>query len=124
MTTETSVVNEDTAFWPPLPAPTSAPKPVNRDERFSLECARALELFSYKNAEYGNTIVETGVLGASVELIGAVSRLKKLVLRAPDHGEANAKKLEGILMDIHNYANIALQMLHDENFSGVTNDGR
>ena len=76
------------------------------------------ELFLQKNDQYDDTIAATGVLGASVELLGAASRLKKLVLKDPKHGESNAEVLIDVLKDLHNYANIALIMLSEDNWSG------
>lgn len=93
-----------------------------RVERFKEICEMNATLFAQKNAQYGNTIVETGVLGASVELIGAVARLKKLVLKSGDGGKKNKEALVDILMDIHNYANIALMMLAEDNFTGRENN--
>lgn len=76
------------------------------------------ELFSRKNEEYGDTIHRTGVLGATVELIGVVARLRKLVLQSHDFGESKSDTLIDIFMDIHIYAGIALMMLDDKNFIG------
>jgi hypothetical protein len=87
-------------------------------EKFEDVCVTCSELFAEKNAQYGNTIVKTGVLGASVELIGAVSRLPQMVLKSPAHGRNDPEKLRDVLMDIHNYATIALMMMTDYNWEG------
>lgn len=89
--------------------------------RFHNTCAQCEELFAEKNELYGNSIVETGVLGAVVELVGITARLKKIVLRSADAGEGEADKLQDILMDAHNYSGIALMMLNDGNFRGYGN---
>ena len=88
-------------------------------DAFDALCSRHKELFRRKNTQYGNTIVTTGVLGASIELIGAVMRLPALVLKDPKHGGSNVEALKDIFADIHNYSNIALMMLEDENWDGI-----
>jgi len=89
-----------------------------RVETFGRVCSSCEKLFEQKNDEYGDTIVATGVLGASVELIGVVARLKKLVLQAPDGGKANMTALADVFKDIHNYANIGLMMMNEDNWKG------
>ena len=127
-------------------------------DAFDALCSRHKELFRRKNTQYGNTIVTTGVLGASIELIGAVMRLPALVLKdrgvsdqflgelkemriiwnradvrmlvlldsiisryenGECHGAHNLEALKDIFADIHNYSNIALMMLEDENWDGI-----
>lgn len=81
-------------------------------------CKQNTDLFEDKNLEYGNAIVQTGVVGATVELIGAVARLKQLVLKAPDHGRTNVTSIINVARDAHNYANILLLMLDSDNWTG------
>jgi hypothetical protein len=92
------------------------------DERrmhFNMECGRATAVFVKKNQEYGDAIVETGVLGASVELVGAIARLRQMVLSTGDGGKgADPKSLRNLFVDVHNYANIALMMMEEENWLG------
>ncbi len=91
--------------------------------KFEKECAEGEEIFIVKNTEYGNTIVETGVLGACTELVGCVARLKKLVLKSGTGGkDANQIALRNALLDAHNYANIGLMMLDDKNYTGISNE--
>lgn len=97
---------------------------MSKLSQFQKICLLNLQLFAQKNEQYGNTIVETGVLGASVELVGAVARLKKMVLKSGDGGKSNREALIDIFMDIHNYANIALMMLEEDNFTGVENNDK
>lgn len=92
---------------------------ANELNHFANVCDTCQELFAEKNEQYGNTIVKTGVLGACVELIGAVARLPKMVLKDAMHGRGQAEKLRDVLMDIHNYASIAIMMLDDNNYEGV-----
>lgn len=82
----------------------------------NVEVAR--EIFERKNCEYGDSIRFGGMLAASYEIVGAAMRLPNLVFFAQDHGRGKADKLYDIFMDIMNYANIALQMLREENYEG------
>jgi hypothetical protein len=95
---------------------------MNQKERalaFIHQCDIARLVFADRNAKYGDAIVETGVLGACVELVGGVARLKELVIKAPDHGASvDDYVLRNVLIDIHNYANIALMMMDADNWSG------
>lgn len=88
-------------------------------EEFVDICHKDQNLFAVKNEQYGNAIITTGVLGASVELIGAAARLRKLVLTSEGHGRNEVRSLIDVFMDLHNYSNIALMMLRDNNWEGI-----
>jgi len=90
----------------------------NSTEKFIAICVESQELFKIKNAQYGDAIWSTGVLGATVEIIGATARLPQLVLRDPTHGRTNKQNLIDIFKDLHNYAIIALMMLQANNWEG------
>lgn len=85
---------------------------------FKAQCAHGQNVFRAKNAAYGNAIERTGVLGAVVEIIGAAARLPQLVLKSYTHGRNSREALENVLVDIHNYAGIALMMLEKDNWEG------
>jgi hypothetical protein len=87
--------------------------------QYRKEIDKCLSLFVQKNEEYGDTIKKTGVLGASVELIGTCARLPKLVLRSASRGRDNDAALRNVFMDIANYAVIALIMMSENNWEGV-----
>lgn len=89
-----------------------------RLESYDSNVAAAREIFERKNTEYGDSIRFGGMLAASYEIVGAAMRLPTLVFFAADHGRSNTKKLYDIYLDIMNYANIALQMMREENFEG------
>lgn len=86
--------------------------------RFDKVCAANSELFARKNEQYGNAIEETGVVGAAVELVGCIARLRQLVLSSKDHGRAEREAIENVFRDAHNYANIGMMMLHQDNWEG------
>lgn len=79
---------------------------------------KVIDLFRHKNTTYRDAIRRTGLLGASVELVGISARLEALVIKDPSHGAENATILEDILLDAFVYSGIALQMLQEENFDG------
>jgi len=89
-----------------------------RLESYDSNVAAAREIFEKKNTEYGDSIRFGGMLAASYEIVGAAMRLPNLVFFTEDHGRSKADKLFDIYLDIMNYANIALQMLKEENFEG------
>jgi hypothetical protein len=89
-----------------------------RSETFKRVCAAGQNLFDKKDAEYGSATSETGVQGAVVEFVGISARLKQMVLRSPDHGASKSAEIAELLKDAHNYANIALMELADENWIG------
>jgi len=76
-------------------------------------------LFVRKNREHGDAILETGVLGASVELIGAIARLRTHVLNAtPEERIKSTDALDNIFRDIGIYSMIALAMMELGNWTG------
>ena len=94
-----------------------------RAQHFDDTCYEAYNLFKVRNKQYGDAIKETGVLGATVELIAVTARLKQLVVKAPNHfPDHNAPKqreqIRNALIDAHNYANIGLMMFDEENWNG------
>lgn len=83
-------------------------------------CGDGRLTFEVKNKMYGDTVEETGLLGATIELIGCVGRLRKLVL---DQGGIPAtvediEAIRNVLEDAHNYACIASYMVDTENWRG------
>ena len=84
-------------------------------------CIKHGEVFREKNEQYGNAFEVYGVLGVVCELLGAVARLPQLVLWQVDHGRSNRGSLLDILMDIHNFANMAILMIEADNYDGRSN---
>ncbi len=97
-----------------------------RLEHFKITCRKASSLFAIRNSQYGDAIKETGVLGATVELIAVVARLRVLILRNPATFQNDIVRLNQIknaFEDAHNYANIGIMMLEGCNWRGEGNDG-
>ena len=89
-----------------------------RIETFDRACQAGKAIFLEKDAQYGSATSATGVLGATVEVVGIAARLKKLVMKSPDNGASNRADVVQIANDLHNYANILLIELSDNNWSG------
>lgn len=85
---------------------------------FDAGCAAGRALFEDKNTSYGDSIRFGGVLAACYEIVGAAMRLPKMVFFAPDHGRSKTAELYDILLDIHNYALIALMLMKEDNWEG------
>ena len=89
-----------------------------RVDSFQMACDAGLELFTKKNTEYGDAIRFGGVLGACYAIVGAAMRLPTLVFFSADHGRSRSEVLYDIFMDIHNYANIAMMLMKENNWLG------
>lgn len=89
-----------------------------RLESFDEGCQAGRELFARKNTEYGDSIRFGGVLAACYELVGAAMRLPTLVFFSADHGRSKQEALYNVFQDLHNYANIAILLLKEENWEG------
>jgi hypothetical protein len=81
-------------------------------------CLEGQKLFQNKNREYGNAFESYGVLGVVCEILGAVNRLPQLVLWAPNHGKGKDEIIRNVLIDLHNYATMAINCLDKENYDG------
>lgn len=82
---------------------------------FDEMCRSSRALFDRKNMEYRDSIRLFGFVGAVQQLVGSVIRL----LTLSDNIDKNRGKIIDLLMDTHNYANIAMIMLNDQNYYGV-----
>jgi hypothetical protein len=69
----------------------------------------ALELYNRKNADYGNAFEKFGV-------VGVLTRIEDKILRAVNISKKGVQlvedeKLRDTLMDLHNYAAMAIMLL-------------
>ena len=84
---------------------------VNRVEQMKKIQAEALELFTRKNADYGDAFAKYGMIGVLMRIEDKIQRslsiTNKGVNLVDDEG------LHDTLIDLHNYAAMAL-MLNDE----------
>jgi hypothetical protein len=89
-----------------------------RLESFDSACTAGKQIFSDKNTEYGDSIRFGGTLAAAYQIVGAAMRLPALMFTAADHGRSKSEILYDVLLDIHNYANIAIMMMKENNWEG------
>lgn len=73
----------------------------------------ALDLFKRKNADYGDAFAEYGTIGVLVRIGDKIKRLqsieKKKITLVSD------EQLRDTLIDLHNYAAMAMMLLDTEN---------
>jgi len=79
----------------------------------------ALELFSKKNADYGDAFANYGTVGVIVRMGDKIQRLISVSNKGVNL--VNTESLRDTLIDLHNYAAMAV-MLIDENKDNITND--
>lgn len=91
---------------------------MNRQDAFQNVCNCGFEIFVQKNKGYGDSISETGVIGAVTEICAKTARLRELVLRNSEHGAQDIRAVLDSLVDLHNYSNIGVMMLEEGNWVG------
>jgi hypothetical protein len=82
---------------------------MNRVEQMQKIQTEALELFTRKNAEYGDAFAKYGVIGVLMRIEDKLQRTMSITKNG-----VNLIKDEGIrdtLIDLHNYAAMALILL-------------
>jgi hypothetical protein len=85
---------------------------MNRVEQLKIIQNDALELFTKKNADYGDAFAKYGVIGVLMriqdKLQRAVSITKNGINLVNDEG------IQDTLLDLHNYAAMALMLLNEK----------
>lgn len=102
------------------PAPEISPATQTRLAQYDKFVAEARVLFATRNTEYGDAIVNWGVLGAVVELTTVAARLRQVMLH-PDCVNSEERRMEVLhdkLRDGINFCLIGLMMLEDNNMQG------
>jgi hypothetical protein len=85
---------------------------MNRVEQMQRIQAEGLELFRKKNADYGDAFAKYGVIGVLMRIEDKIQRSLSITKNG-----VNLVKDEGIrdtLLDLHNYAAMALMLLDEE----------
>ena len=92
-------------------------QPPNRIEQMVAIQKNALELFTKKNADYGDAFARFGVVGVMVRMEDKLQRFMSIsnrgVCLVADEG------LKDTLLDLHNYAALALMLLAEEEEKGT-----
>jgi len=85
---------------------------MNRVEQLREIQSKALELFTRKNADYGDAFANYGVIGVLMRIEDKIQRSLSITKNG-----VNLVSDEGIkdtLLDLHNYAAMALMLLEEK----------
>ena len=72
----------------------------------------ARELFTKKNADYGDAFAKYGVIGVLMRIEDKIQRA--LSISKSQIQLVQDERLEDTLLDLHNYAAMALMLLHEQ----------
>jgi hypothetical protein len=85
---------------------------MNRVEQLQTIQSNALELFKKKNADYGDAFAKYGLIGVLMRIEDKIQRglsiSKNGIVMVSDEG------LRDTLLDLHNYAAMAIMLLDEE----------
>jgi len=85
---------------------------ANRVEQMTKVQAEALELFTRKNADYGDAFAEYGVIGVLMRIEDKLKRSVSITKNGVNL--VKDEKIRDTLLDLHNYAAMALMLLDEE----------
>ena len=83
----------------------------NRVEQMQSIQNKALELFRVKNADYGDAFAEYGTVGVLVRIGDKIKRALSITNNGVNLVESES--LADTLLDLHNYAAMALMLLEE-----------
>lgn len=86
---------------------------MDRPTQLKIIQAEALSLFKKKNADYGDSFAKYGPVGVIVRLGDKIQRLSSVTKNSITLVENET--LRDTLMDLHNYAAMALILLDEKN---------
>jgi hypothetical protein len=84
---------------------------MNRVEQMKKVQASALELFAKKNADYGDAFAKFGVIGVLMRIEDKIQR--SLSITKNGVTLVNDEGIRDTLLDLHNYAAMALMLLDE-----------
>lgn len=84
---------------------------MNRVEQMKQIQESALELFTRKNADYGDAFAKYGVIGLLMRIEDKIQR--SLSITKNGVNLVNDEGLRDTLLDLHNYAAMALMLLDE-----------
>ena len=85
---------------------------ANRVEQLKIIQNEGLELFAKKNADYGDAFAKYGVIGVLMRIEDKIQRSMSITKNGVNL--VNDEGIRDTLLDLHNYAAMALMLL-DEN---------
>ena len=87
-------------------------KYINRVEQMQKIQSKALELFKKKNADYGDAFAKYGTIGVLMRMEDKLQRF--MSISNTKIQLVNDEGLKDTLIDLHNYAAMALMLLDEE----------
>ena len=84
----------------------------NRVQQLESIQKEALQLFSIKNADYGDAFATYGSIGVLVRIGDKIQRLTSITNKSVSL--VNDESLRDTLMDLHNYAAMAIMLLDEK----------
>ncbi len=91
---------------------------MNRIDEFKKIQNQGLELFKKKNSDYGDAFANYGSIGVLVRIGDKISRLTNITNK--NISLVNDESMKDTLIDLHNYAAMALILLNEED--NIKND--
>tara|TARA_B110000046_G_scaffold140034_2_gene146567 strand:+ start:7145 stop:7516 length:372 start_codon:yes stop_codon:yes gene_type:complete len=85
---------------------------MNRVSQLKKVQDEALELFTKKNTDYGDSFATYGPVGVLVRLGDKISRLNSITNKGVNL--VNTESLRDTLIDLHNYAAMAVLLIDEE----------
>ena len=84
----------------------------SRVSQMELIQSEGLELFKRKNQDYGDAFANYGVIGVLVRMGDKISRLQSISTTSVSL--VNSESLRDTLIDLHNYAAMAIMLLDED----------
>ena len=84
---------------------------MNRVEQLKRIQANALDLFAKKNADYGDAFAKFGVIGVLMRIEDKIQRSMSITKNGVQL--VNDEGMKDTLLDLHNYAAMALMLLDE-----------
>ena len=84
---------------------------MNRVEQMKKIQGTALELFSKKNADYGDAFAKFGTIGVLMRIEDIIQRALSITKNGVNL--VNDEGIKDTLLDLHNYAAMALRLLEE-----------
>jgi hypothetical protein len=93
---------------------------MDRVEQMKQVQSTALELFRKKNSDYGDAFARFGVIGVLMRIEDKIQR--SLSITNNGVNLVNDEGIKDTLLDLHNYAAMALMLLEEDNtnFTNIT----
>ena len=88
---------------------------MDRVEQLKTIQGDALELFTRKNADYGDAFAKYGIIGVLVRIEDKIQRSVSITKNGVNL--VNDEGIRDTLLDLHNYAAMALMLLNENRFN-------